>query len=379
MKNVKKINIFIPYFLPDKSYGGPITSIFSLSKFLSQFNKISIYTTALFYDSQKIISSKLINNQNFSFYVNRSKNHFTNIFSTLLSLLKKKNEIIYINSFFYIYNSLPFFLVSKFCTLNGNKLIISPRAELQPQKIKLKKFFLKRFIIFLFKLFASKEIIFISASDTELSFNKNFFNKNKHLILPNLPRFNNYFPFKRSSSCLKFLYISRIHPEKGLHFFLYSLLDHKENLPIEIHIKGSISNKKYFDDILSAVKNLTNRGYKIFIEGHVEVTMKLLSSFDVMVLPSIGENFSHCIVEASQSGLFCLISDKTPWFKNTIGSKKKLTCLSLDNRDSFVESVIKLINLDQTELSALVEEQQSEVKTVIDKSFNDQKKFFTNL
>ena len=107
--------------------------------------------------------------------------------------------------------------------------------------------------------------------------------------------------------------------------------------------------------------------------------MHLLSLFDVMVLPTIGENFSHCIVEASQSGLFCLISDKTPWFKNTIGSKKKLTCLSLKNRNLFIESIKQLINLDQKALSDLVEEQQSEVKAVIDQSFNDQKNFFTNL
>ena len=166
---------------------------------------------------------------------------------------------------------------------------------------------------------------------------------------------------------------------KGLHFFLNSLLDYKDNLPIEIYIKGSISNKEYFDQILAIVKNLSNRGYKIFIEGHVEVTMNLLSSFDVMVLPSIGENFSHCIVEASQSGLFCLISDKTPWFKNTIGSKEKLTYLSLNKRDLFIKSIIKLINLDQKELGVLVEEQQSEVKAVIDKSFSDQKNFFNNL
>ena len=84
MKKVKKINIFIPYFLPDKSYGGPISSIFSLSKFLSQFNKVRIYTTALFYDSQKIIGSKLVKKEKFTFCVKRSKNHFRNLFSTLL-------------------------------------------------------------------------------------------------------------------------------------------------------------------------------------------------------------------------------------------------------------------------------------------------------
>ena len=40
-----------------------------------------------------------------------------------------------------------------------------------------------------------------------------------------------------------------------------------------------------------------------------------------MVLPTVGENFSHAIVEASQSGLFNLISNNTPWFKNNRAKK----------------------------------------------------------
>ena len=379
MKNIKKINIFIPYFLPDKSYGGPITSIFSLSKFLSQFCKVSIYTTDLFYDSQQNICSKSVKKEKFTFFVKRSKNHFRNLLSSLLVLLKKKNEIIYINSFFYVYNSFPFFFLSRFALLNGNKLVISPRAELQPQKIKFKNYFLKTFFIFLYSFLASDKIIFISSSENEYEVNKRIFFRNKHIILPNLPRFNNFLPYKKSSNLLKIIFISRIDPIKGLHFFLESLLIYKKVLGIEIYIKGSISNNKYFEKINSMCKKLIKKGYKIDIEGHIDVTKEVLSGFDVMVLPTLGENFSHTIVEASQSGLFCLISNNTPWFQNTKGASEKLTYLSLNESISFVSAIDKLITLKQEKFSEYVKEQQNEIKDVLNNSFIEHKKFFNGL
>ena len=38
-----------------------------------------------------------------------------------------------------------------------------------------------------------------------------------------------------------------------------------------------------------------------------------LSTYDVMILPTLGENFGHIIVEAWAAGCPVLISDRTPW------------------------------------------------------------------
>ena len=39
----------------------------------------------------------------------------------------------------------------------------------------------------------------------------------------------------------------------------------------------------------------------------------LLHEYDVMLLPTLGENFGHAIIEALDAGLPVVISDRTPW------------------------------------------------------------------
>ena len=97
-----------------------------------------------------------------------------------------------------------------------------------------------------------------------------------------------------------------------------------------------------------------------------------------MVLPSIGENFCHAIVESCQSGMFCLISDKTPWFKNTKGAKQKLTYLSCNEEKLYLNAIKKLTSLNEKKIAEYVVEQQLEVKRTIDKSFEKQKNLFSN-
>jgi glycosyltransferase involved in cell wall biosynthesis len=38
-----------------------------------------------------------------------------------------------------------------------------------------------------------------------------------------------------------------------------------------------------------------------------------LANYDVMILPTLGENFGHVIVEAWTAGCPVLVSDRTPW------------------------------------------------------------------
>ena len=103
MNSKKILNIFIPYFLPDKSYGGPIISIFSLSNFLSKIHKIKVLTTSLEYKTQKNISkSKLEKEKKFDFSIIRSNSHLKLFTKTVLVMLtKKKGNNLY--KFFFLY------------------------------------------------------------------------------------------------------------------------------------------------------------------------------------------------------------------------------------------------------------------------------------
>ena len=52
----KDLLIFIPYFLPDHSYGGPIVSVNALINTIGFRKRIFLYSTSLFFSSQKKFS-----------------------------------------------------------------------------------------------------------------------------------------------------------------------------------------------------------------------------------------------------------------------------------------------------------------------------------
>ena len=97
-----------------------------------------------------------------------------------------------------------------------------------------------------------------------------------------------------------------------------------------------------------------------------------------MILPSIGENFSHTTVESSQSGLFCLISDQTPWFKKTESAKRSLTCIPPDQHSRYIESIKEITKLNESKFNELIVEQQKEVKEKINASCKKMENFFVN-
>jgi len=347
----KDLLIFIPYFLPDHSYGGPIVSVNALINTIRFRKRIFLYSTSLFFNSQKKFRKNERANK-FLYKIIRNDSHFKNFINTIFVLLKSRQKTIYINSFFYTPNSIPFFLLSYFLIRKKNRLIISPRAELQESKIKLKRRILKKVLILIFKKLSSPRIIFLSSSDNEMIFNKKHFKENIHIKIPNLPKFNKFIYKEKSNSInKKVIFFSRISKEKRLDVFLNSLIKENMKLPIELTILGSYHNENYFKKIDNLCKELRLKGYKIKFLGHRNISQKFLSNYDIMLLPSIGENYSHTTVEASQSGLFCLISNQTPWFKKTKSAKLGLTSIPIDQSSGYIESIKKILKLNESQFN----------------------------
>ncbi len=375
----RQILIFIPYFLPDISYGGPIVSIVSMIKLLKNDYDVEVYTTKLRFDNQQELSNYDIKNLHLGYKVFRSNNHFNLFCKTFIKLIYSKNSFFYINSFFYLPNSLPFFVLSRLAILRNNKLIISQRGELEIQKINSKRRFLKNFFIKIFKLFGSSEIKFLSSSKSEIKFNNDYFPNNLQIQLPNIGRYSFFQKPKKKNVILKILFFNRVSPIKGIHFLLKEILEYKSNLPIEITIVGSCADINYLKKIKTYIKKIRKRKYIINYLGEVNPEKFNLNNFDVFILPTMGENFSHATVEASQAGLFCILSDKTPWFKKTDGAKKNLTSIALRNPRLFLDSIIKIIKMPNEKYFYYINEQQFEIKKELDKSKIKLLEFFKSL
>ena len=83
----KDLLIFIPYFLPDHSYGGPIVSVNALINTIKFRKRIFLYSTSLFFSSQKKFRKDEKAN-NFLYKIIRNDSHFKNFINTIIVLLK---------------------------------------------------------------------------------------------------------------------------------------------------------------------------------------------------------------------------------------------------------------------------------------------------
>ena len=105
---------------------------------------------------------------------------------------------------------------------------------------------------------------------------------------------------------------SRISPMKNQHVFLDALRHCQA--PIDLDLIGPIDDEPYWTECQQLIAALpphltvSHRGEVV----HAEL-MTRLAGYDLVVLPSRGENFGHAVVEAWAAGCPVLVSDRTPW------------------------------------------------------------------
>ncbi|QNJ08130.1 putative alpha-glycosyltransferase/ family 4 [Synechococcus sp. Minos11] len=114
------------------------------------------------------------------------------------------------------------------------------------------------------------------------------------------------------------LFLSRIHPVKGLDVLLQAWSRLQNKFPDwTLKIVGSdvdyYGNSGYLTTIkkLSAQLNLNRLEFVGPLYGAEK--FRAYSQSDIFVLPSYSENFGMSVAEALMSGLPCLVSNKTPW------------------------------------------------------------------
>ncbi len=120
---------------------------------------------------------------------------------------------------------------------------------------------------------------------------------------------------------------------------------------VELDLWGPMENREYWatcqQQMLLCMPNV-----KVRYRGEVahEKLPALLHGYDVMLLPTLGENFGHSIIEALDAGLPVVISDRTPWRNLTqagVGAD-----LPLEDEAAFVSALGKYLAMDEREMTA---------------------------
>ena len=116
----------------------------------------------------------------------------------------------------------------------------------------------------------------------------------------------------KSPGRLRAVFASRIAPPKNLLFLLEVLAGYAGN--VHLDIIGPLEDPDYWARCRAQIQRLP-AGVTVEYTGeaaHGDLQLRL-STYDALILPTVGENFGHIVIEALAAGCPVLISDRTPW------------------------------------------------------------------
>ena len=131
-----------------------------------------------------------------------------------------------------------------------------------------------------------------------------------HAIIPNAVDVPAHVPRRESQGPIRrLLYLSRLHPKKGLEALFDALAHLPATFTLDIYGTGDASYVR----MLEARARLSNG--RVRMHGHVEGAAKsaAFAQADLFVLPSHSENFGIVVAEALAHAVPVLTTQATPW------------------------------------------------------------------
>ena len=311
----EKLLIFIDWFSPGYKAGGPTTSNVNIVDHLHPFFDIWVITSDKDYNSSEpyegIPSNQWIEAPNCHiYYFNRD----------FLSLTKMKSvaatvnaDVWYVNGIYSKHFSIYPLIIAK--RLTPSRLIVSARGMLSPHALAVRPAF-KRIFISLAKFFwLYSGVVFHGTTKQECADIKRAISNNVQCVsIENLSRkvSAQYHTSMKRQGCIRLVSFARISSEKNTLFAIKALAGCKSTVNYDIY--GQINSPEYWEDCLRAISKLPNNvtvNYRGTLPPHL--LNETYHKYDVMYLPTTGENFGHAILESFINGRPVVISNCTPW------------------------------------------------------------------
>jgi len=353
---LKKIFIFVDYYLPGFKFGGPLRTIANMVERLSSSYQFFIFT----FDRDEGDTEPYSNILREGWNKAGPASVFYTSDRSLRQILKRIDEVspdmVYLNSFFSRV-SIKVLLARKLGMLRNIPILLAPRGEFAAGALMIKPLRKRMYIGFANKLGLLRAASLHASSEYEKSDIERHLRKDELVAEPviasNLaaskdaeraPR-----RMQKVTGCLRLIFLSRVIQNKNLDGALKMLpgLSGK----ISLSIFGPIGNEGYWKECQQLISEMPNNlavEYRGMLE-HDKVH-QAFSEHDLLLLPTMGENYGHVILESMMAGCPVLISDRTPWReleKRGVGAD-----IPLDEPKRFQEFLQKFADMDQATLSA---------------------------
>ncbi len=346
---MKKILVLTEYFLPGYNGGGPVRTMINISESLGKEYDFRIVALdrdlgdTQAYDNIKYNEWVPIGNAKVMYIPPKG---FT--FKRLRGLIKDC-DIIYNCCIFrdFGYKTLILHRLNK----TFHKPVVVASMGIFSKGALAQKSLKKKVFIGLCKMFGLfKNITWSVTSELESDDVKNIIGQDaKCIVAEDLPRSTipEIAKNTKEKNILRVVFLSRICPMKNLLGAINILSKSLSN--IKFYICGPDEDKEYFNKCKIALNNLPNNiEWEYRGNIHSEYVQQELSKYDVLLLPTLGENYCHVVFEALSVGCIPVISDTTPWLD--LDKYSAGFVLPLNNEDVFVEALDKLAKMDAEEI-----------------------------
>lgn len=196
-------------------------------------------------------------------------------------------------------------------------VLLAPRGELSPGALGLKA---KRKRLFLLLVKASRyyaKVNWHASSAAEVERIRQVFAPKASRIflasnLPEMPQGSTLRTRTKQPGALRIVLAARISPMKNTLAAIRMAGQLKGE--VELDLWGPLEDGGYWEICQQEIA-ISPSNIKVHYRGEMEHAKlhALLHEYDVMLLPTLGENFGHSVIEALDAGLPVVISDRTPW------------------------------------------------------------------
>ena len=381
LKNKKNILVFIDWYVPAYKAGGPIRSVYNITKKFGE--EANFFVVSSIFDLRETQPLSGIQENTWLKHEN-SKVIYLNVYNQNTKRYKEilnevKPDIIYLNSLFSKkFTLLPLSVIRKVDSKKKIKVVLAPRGTLGKASLEIKPLKKKLFFIYAKLNGLIENVVWhASTNQEEKDIKKIFGEKSEIVVAENIAILPDNIPVKTDKfleNKFVILFISRISPIKNLKFLVEALTFCKYKNSIKIKIVGAKEDLDYYNSCISILENAEIEYEYLGPKPQNELKQVYMSS-SIFCLPTLHENYGHVIVEALSFGLPIIISEHTPWRnlpKKGVGYDLKLELVL------FAQKIDSFIEMSNTEFAAISKNSIQYSKTILAKEsvIDDNRKLF---
>lgn len=265
------------------------------------------------------------------------------------------HDLLYLNSLFSPAFGVRPLVWRRFGRVPSRPVVLAPRGELDPGALRLKGQKKSQYLRLARPAGVYRDVLWHASSPLEESNIRRVFGPGARVqVASNVPgtpdRGHQTSRNPKSAGSLRVAFLSRVARKKNLEAAIDVLSEVAGDIRLDIH--GPIEDARYWERCRRKLGGLpAHVRWRYCGEVPHAKVVTTLRRHDVLLFPTLGENFGHVIVEAMLAGCVPIISDQTPW--RGLAEAGVGWDIPLHDRTSFVRALQSCVDMGAEEFERL--------------------------